>query len=381
MLYRRGRDSILRRAVSKEEAGIILAQCHEGVFGGHFAEDTTARKILAAGYFWPSLFKDCSNFCKSCPMCQAYGKRLFSHTELNPIFPTGPFEKWGVDFVGPLPKTQRRNQYLIVATDYLTKWAEATLVHKADKHVAAEFIFNQVVCRYGCPLEIITDQGSHFANEVVKELLDKLSVKHRRASPYYPQANGLVEKTNGILAGIIAKVVQGERKQWDLHVGDALWSYRTAYKLTTGFTTFQLTFGFEAVNPVEYEIPSLRLAVQHELGDSLSLQARLLILEKLDEFRRRAHWCNEVAQKKKKASHDSVAKTVTFARGSLVMLVVSWLMKQHGQKFIPKWKGPYVVHMVFDNGTYELSTPEGSVLKKRYNGSKLKVYRHLDFQA
>jgi hypothetical protein len=163
-------------------------------------------------------------------------------------------------------------------------------------------------------------------------------------------------------------------------VDDALWSYRTAYKFTTEFTPFQLTFGFEAIIPVEYENPSSRLAMQHELGDSGSLQAKLLILEKLDEFRRRALWCNEVAQKKRKARHDSLAKTVTFARGSLVMLVDSWLMKQHGQKFNPKWKGPYVMHKVFDNGTYELSTPEGSVLKNVTTDPSLRCIDILPFR-
>jgi transposase InsO family protein len=94
------------------------------------------------------------------------------------------------------------------------------------------------MCRYGCPLEIVTDQGGHFVNDVLKELLQRMSVKHRRASPYYPQANGLVEKTNGILIGIIAKVVDGQRKKWDQHVGEALWAYRTAHKLATGYTPF-----------------------------------------------------------------------------------------------------------------------------------------------
>jgi transposase InsO family protein len=164
---------------------------------------------MTVGYFWPSLFKDYNEFCKSCPTCQAYGRRAFSRTEFYPIYPTGAFEKWGIDFVGPLPRTQRKNEYLIVATDYLTKWAEAAAVPKADKVVAAEFIFNQVVCKYGCPLEVVTDQGGHFMNDVLRELLQHMSIKHHRASPYYPQANGLVEKTNGILIGIIAKVVEG----------------------------------------------------------------------------------------------------------------------------------------------------------------------------
>jgi len=71
-------------------------------------------------------------------------------------------------------------------------------VKHCNKKVAAEFIFNQIIYRYGCPFEIVTDQGSHFVNEVVVGLMQKMSVKHRRLSPYYPQANGLVEKTNGI---------------------------------------------------------------------------------------------------------------------------------------------------------------------------------------
>jgi hypothetical protein len=152
------RDGILRRAVSRAEAERILSQCHEGVCRGHFAKSITARKVLRAGYFWPTLFKDCSKYCRSCPACQAYGHRSFPYTELNPVYPTSAFEKWGVDFVGPLPKMRRRNEYHIVATDYLTKWAEATAVSKADKLIAAEFIYNQIVCRYGCPLEIVTDR-------------------------------------------------------------------------------------------------------------------------------------------------------------------------------------------------------------------------------
>jgi hypothetical protein len=116
------------------------------------------------------------------------------------------------------------------------------------------------------------------------------------------------------------------------------------------------------------------------MDDSGSLQARLLLLEKLDEIRRRALWNNEVMQTRRKVRHDGLAKVITFTRGSLVMLVDSWLMKKHGQKFIPKWKGSYVIHRIFDNGTYELSTPDGQMLKKQYNGAKLKSFRHLNFQ-
>jgi hypothetical protein len=105
---------------------------------------------------------------------------------LRPIFPTGPFEKWGLDFVGPLPTTALRNKYLIVATDYLTKWIEAAAVKKNTREVVVDFLFNQIVCHYGCPLEIVSDQGSHFVNDLIQELLQSMSVKHQKATPYYP---------------------------------------------------------------------------------------------------------------------------------------------------------------------------------------------------
>lgn len=129
-LYRSCRDGVLQRAVNRDEAKKILRECHEGICGRHFVVDSTARKILTAGYFWPCLFKDCAKYCQSCPSCQAYGRRSFAHTELHPIFLTGVLKKWAFDFVGTLPKTSRRNEYLIVATDYLTKWSEAAAVKR-----------------------------------------------------------------------------------------------------------------------------------------------------------------------------------------------------------------------------------------------------------
>jgi len=156
----------------------ILRHCHEGVCGGHFATEIITRKILQAGYFWPFMFADSACFCKTCQQCQAYGRRSIPYTKFNPIFPTGIFEKWGADFVGPLPMTAKRNEYLIVATDYLSKWSEAMPVKHCNKKVAVEFIFAQIICCYGCPLEIVTDQGTHFINEVVTELMKKMSIKH-----------------------------------------------------------------------------------------------------------------------------------------------------------------------------------------------------------
>jgi hypothetical protein len=90
--------------------------------------------------------------------------------------PTGPFEKWGLDFIGLLPKTARKNQHIIVATDYLTKWAEAIPIKRATQETAIAFIFDHIVTRFSCPLELVTDRGRHFINEVVSIKLIKSSL-------------------------------------------------------------------------------------------------------------------------------------------------------------------------------------------------------------
>jgi hypothetical protein len=131
-------------------------------------------------------------------------------------------------------------------------------------------------------------------NDLIKELLQRMSVKHQKATPYYPQANRLVEKSNGIICGIITKLVKDNCKQWDQHGGEALWAYRTAHKLPIGYTPFQLIYGFEVVMPIELEITSLGTTLQHNLDNEESITSRLYNLEGLNETRRATMWNIEV---------------------------------------------------------------------------------------
>ena len=92
----------------------------------------------------------------------------------------------------------------------------------------------------GCPQEFISDKGTHFVNDVIELLKKKYNIKHRLIIPYYPRANGQMEKTNEILCKIISKTVQGSTMDWDVKLLHALWAYRTTYEVTTKFTPFQL---------------------------------------------------------------------------------------------------------------------------------------------
>ena len=204
---------------------------------------------------------------------------------LRPIVSTRAFVKWGIDFVGPLPRAQgTRCQYLIVAIDYSTKWAEAMASTKNDARTIAKFLYEHIFVRFGLPIEIVSDQGTHFVNEVVEVLLNEFMVTHRRSAPYPPQANGQAESTNKVLCTALTKVVEGNRGTWERKLPSVLWAYRTAYKTSVGSTPFELVYGLNAVLSIEFLMPTLRTAAALH-WDNHALSSRLSKLQHLDETR------------------------------------------------------------------------------------------------
>ncbi len=123
-------------------------------------------------------------------------------------------------------------EYIIVATDYVTKWVEAKASMKNDAHTTAKFLYENNFTRYGLPIEIVSDRGTDFLNAVIEYLLSKFMVIHKKSVPYHPQqANGQAESTNKILCTVLKKVVSDKKTDWELKLSSVLWAYRrVAYK-------------------------------------------------------------------------------------------------------------------------------------------------------
>ncbi len=124
---------------------------------------------------------------------------------LHPIPPLGPFEKWGINLMGPLPMTRKGHRFIVVATDYRTKFAEVRALKSLVKQEVAQFLYEQVFTRFGTPLEIVSNNGPKFLSGVVENLLACLAMKHRFITMYKPSTNGLVERTNRTSCSMLAK--------------------------------------------------------------------------------------------------------------------------------------------------------------------------------
>lgn len=194
-LYKLGPDEILRRCVVEHERPFILAEAHGGVAGGNYAGKATAQKILRAGFWWPTLHKDAKGYCQNCDVCQRVGKpNRRDEMPLKLQVTLQAFYKWAVDFVGLINPPAKRSgaRYIITATEYLTRWAEAKPVKDCSSATAAQFLFENVVTRFGCPRVLMSDKGSHFINQTIAGLTEEFKISHHKSTPYNPQANGTV---------------------------------------------------------------------------------------------------------------------------------------------------------------------------------------------
>jgi len=201
-IYFQGKDGVLWRTIGKRDTSCLLYEFHDGFCGGHFAGWITVEKILQVGYYWPTFFKDAHDYCRSCDVCQAYAQRFTVSGLLHPI---PPFEKWGIDLMGPLPMTRKGHRFIVVTTDYLTKFAEVCALKFSVKHEVTRFLYERIFIWFETPLEIVSDNGAHSFSEVVENLLAHLAVKHRFITMYKPNTNGLVERTNKTLCSMLAK--------------------------------------------------------------------------------------------------------------------------------------------------------------------------------
>jgi hypothetical protein len=320
---------------------------HEPELAGHLGPARTFER-LRQKYYWPTMRRDVDAYIKGCMKCQKHkgtAPNITSKT-LKPSLPSEPNARLGVDLIGPLPLTEHtQSQYILVMIDYFTKWPEAAPLKTKSQAEVADAIYNIWYSRHGIPYEIQTDQGTEFTNDLLKRLNARLGVGQRVTTPYYPAANGEVERFNRTLKTCLSIYAAQRPATWDRYLSALLFAYRTSHNPQTGFTPYYLMHGREARLPTDVlDGPFEDIANDFEqyglhLTDHLR-KANKVVKDNLVV----------VAQKTKRRWDEGMPrkKAPKFSIGDKVLMFQPQLNTNagdadHTHVFQPKWKGPYTV--------------------------------------
>lgn len=172
ILYKKSYDGILLRCVDTCEANRIMTEIHEGQCGPHMSGFMLARKILRQGYYWLTMETDCFKHVRKCHWCQIYADKINQlPAPLHNLTSPWPFSIWGMDAIGMIhPKASNRHRFILVAIDYFTKWVEAASFANLTKAQVTRFVRQNIVCRYGLPQSIITDNARNLNNDMMDSL-------------------------------------------------------------------------------------------------------------------------------------------------------------------------------------------------------------------
>ncbi|BFG25370.1 hypothetical protein CerSpe_116440 [Prunus speciosa] len=373
ILYRRGHSLPMLRCMTPQQGNYVLREIHEGACGDHSGARSLAFKTIRQGYYWPTLHTDATTLVQKCDQCQCFGSvpKLLAEP-LTPIVSPWPFAQWGLDLIGPMPQAKGQLKYAIVAVDYFTKWTEAEPLATITATRVEHFVWKNIICRYGLPNAIITDNEKQFDSSQFRHLCHRFGINLFFASPAHPQSNGQVEAINKIIKKTLKKKLGAARGAWPDLLPEALWAINTSYRRSTGETPFSLAFGTEAVVPVEINAPSCRTASYNPEQNETLLT---LNLDLIDEHRSHAQLRNAFYKQRTSRYYDSRVRRRSLKVGNWVLRKVSLATKDPNEGTLgPSWEGPYEVVTVCRPGTYRLRGTDGQTLGHPWNIEHLKYY-------
>ncbi|KAJ9542340.1 LOW QUALITY PROTEIN: hypothetical protein OSB04_028846 [Centaurea solstitialis] len=372
-LYRRSTTGLLLRCViNKTQIDRILQEMHDGECGNHAGGRSLANLISRQGYYWPTQREDPIRYVRHCDACQKHSGMTHRPSEpLHSVLIPWPFMRWGMDIVGKLPPALGQKVYLLVLTDYFSKWIEAGAFSQVRDKEVISFIQNNIIHRFGVPSEIMCDNGSQFISDKTRTFCEKRGIKLVTSTPRYPQSNGLVESSNKVIINSIRKRLKGAKGKWVEELPSVLWANRTTPRAQQDKLQISLVYGCEAVLPIEAQIHVARNGTFDQNAINLSYD-----LDALEELRENA-LRTMAAQKGLVERHfNKKVKAKIFQVGDYVLRhVFQNTQEPNAGKHSMKWEGPYVISKVIGNGAYQLTTMEGIEIPRSWNAHHLKRYR------
>ena len=312
-------------------------------------------------FYWVGRKGDVIVWCQSCEVCQRRKSPVRKFRDPLQQYNVGaPLERVALDILGPLPETYNGNRYILVISDYFTRWVEAFGMPDQEASTFADCLVQGFVSRFGVPSQIHSDQGAQFESNLFQALCRILGIEKTRTTPYHPQSDGLVERFNRTLEDMLSKVTETNHKNWDDCLPLVMMAYRSSIHETTGESPVRMMLGRD-----------IQLPVHLMLGKGIpETQSVVSGVDYVKELRENLHKIHNISREKLLKSSDSQRKAYDFRKyfksyavGDTVYLHSSARKQGTSSKFHLPWTGPFLVVGKVSDLVYRIQRSSKSDLK------------------
>ena len=372
-LFRRSPDGQNKLVVPKDERMFVMKAAHDSL--GHRGVYAT-KSLIELRMWWPEMDRDISWYVKTCHMCQVRQRRLL---RIPPVLPSTPsiFQRIHVD-VMLMGMISNGHRYLISARDALSRWLEARGLRAENAAAIGLFLLECVICRWGCPMEIVTDNAKQM-KAALNWLEDKYGIKGITISSYNSQANGPVERSHWDVRQSMVKATGGNMRKWFWFLAQVIWADRVTIRRGLGCSPYFAVTGCHPVLPLDLvettwlvEYPGQVISTAELVG----LRARALAKHRkhIGEMRERVTKEKLRALQRYERVHKATIKDYKFQPGDLVVIRNTRIEKSLNKKAKLRYLGPMIVVRRTKGGSYLLCEMNGAMWHGRVAAFRVLPY-------
>ena len=326
---------------------MITEAAHNTWHGGHGGVHRTVNRICQS-YYWPGMHKYVQDYIARCPRCQVKDNKKPPASPLHSLpICEGPNERVHIDLFGPMKSiSPAGNKYVCVMTDAYTKIVELAPIADKSAETVAKTIFERWICRYSCMIQVITDNGLEFCNQVLDTLCDLLGIKHKRTSSYHPASNSSAESFNRSMRKyLIAMLDNDATLNWEPQLPMLQLSYNCHIHQTTHESPFWLTYHFDPRLPY-FDLDKPKPLYSQEFAPAT--------FKAFSETHKRVHKEQWEARKIREDYYNKKTKERDFQVGERVLFYVTAIPRNVNPKFFKHWQGPYTITEKFSPLNYQI---------------------------
>jgi hypothetical protein len=363
-LYRRGENSMHRLVVDKDHRMYMMRAAHDSL--GHRGGYATSA-LIGLRFWWPEFEKDVRWYVKTCEVCQ---KRELAYIRIPPVVTATPsiFQRIHAD-VMHMSEMSNKCGYIVNARCALSRYIEARGLSSATAEAVGKFLLEEIICRWGCPKWIVTDNGSIFVS-AVKWLNAKYGIVGIRISSYNSQANGTIERGHWDIRQSLFKATNGDLKKWFWFLALVLWADRITVRRGLGCSPYFAVCGAHPVLPLDLEEATWLVEWPDTIISTDELVGlRAIALAKhtyhVNEMRDRVAEFKKTEAAKYAEKYKHVIKDYVFEPGDIVMIRNTSVEDSMNRRNKERWKGPLVVVRRTKGGSYIVCEMNGAVLQRK----------------